>query len=805
MIYDVDEYNYARLNSDFPSDVGNVRDDYSIIYDNASATGLTWTPVSAETGNAKTWVRSFKFLNPIQDCCIFDLLNPGGSTATSFIYNYTGTHAGKWTVTDRNGTVQVFTPVQNDLSSYIHLHLTYDPDAIGNNQWVLTINGVVAPATGTAPGCQWGEVGYEHSHYKGYGAFGYMSAIASYDVDIDGSIVPVDQFGYFDNRGVWIPKMSYKGDFGNHGVYREYSDKSSVTNLIKDTRPLYGDQTANEWTPNNLSMTDQVKDTWSNNFCTWNPNDTSGSTLSNGNLTASVNANSAVRGSQYKKSGKWFFEIEVTSVSSGYIGLAGNTGPANGYTQYAFGANNSGDVFENNANSGFNTIALTNNSIYGIAYDVDAQLAWWSKDGQWYSSDSATVDTISAAMVSAGKRGYDFSGLGATEFSPHLGSSNNGGFNTTANFGQKEFVYGPPDTTFKPLSTTNLPLPAIPDGSKHFQVVTYTGNGASQSITGLGFQPDFVWIKERDNVGNNMLFDSLRGVGNLIVSDSSSIETNSTQSLQSFDSDGFTVGSDTDVNQSSTGYVAWCWKMGGPGVPNNDGTISTTVSVNTCAGMSIINYTGDGVDGATIGHGLGKEPDFCIIKKTLDNTAINTGNWILQHRKLSAGMNADDKVVTLTSYTNGSIYLNLTNGQSTYGFDNQINGNTDEFISYCFAGVEGFSRFDSYTGNGNANGPFIHCGFTPRYVMIKRIDVNGYGWQIYDTSRSPFNDVQRYVQANTSNAEVNNSVYAIQMLSNGFKIVSSDALLNANGGTYIYASFAKWSFGGKGLFPVGAQ
>jgi hypothetical protein len=328
-------------------------------------------------------------------------------------------------------------------------------------------------------------------------------------------------------------------------------------------------------------------------------------------------------------------------------------------------------------------------------------------------------------------------------------------------------------------------MPII-NGSKVMQAVLYTGTGATQTIA-VGFQPDLVWIKSRSAATDNKLTDSVRGATKALISNSTGAETTDTNGITAFTSNGFTLGSDSVYNTNGATYVAWCWQAGqGSSSSNTNGTITSTVSVNASAGFSVVTWTGTGAN-ATVGHGLGVAPQLIINKPR--NAA---DNWVSWHTSLGAL---------------GYIYLNLTNASNSLaamwnstlptssvfsvGTNSNINSSAQTMVSYCWTPIVGFSAFGSYTGNGSTDGPFVYTGFTPKFILVKRTDTTA-NWRILDTSRDIYNVEQYELYPNLSNAE--GTFSALDGLSNGFKIRTSDAAYNASGGTYIYAAFASNPF-----------
>jgi hypothetical protein len=373
------------------------------------------------------------------------------------------------------------------------------------------------------------------------------------------------------------------------------------------------------------------------------------------------------------------------------------------------------------------------------------------------------------------------------------------------NWGQRPFAYTAP-SGFKALVTTNLPEPTVVQGDDYFNTVTYTGpilstdpSGTTGAVTGVGFSPDFVWIKARSTTNNHQLFDIVRGIntsgiGSLISNDTSEESTSNTNGgLYSLDADGFTVvaGTDSGGRSNLTGssdrtYVAWNWKADGAGVSNGDGTITSTVSANTIAGISIVTWTGTGATG-TIGHSLGSVPRMIIVKS---RNAVDA--WYVYHASL--GATARIQLNETSAQTTGTSVWNSTSPTSTVFSIGSSNPNTSTvtYVAYCFAEVEGFSKFGSYTGNGSADGPFVYTGFRPALIIRKRTDNIG-DWIMMDNKRNTYNLTDNRLLANSSNAEANNG-NNIDILSNGWKERNADGYSNASGGTFIYMAFASNPF-----------
>ena len=336
----------------------------------------------------------------------------------------------------------------------------------------------------------------------------------------------------------------------------------------------------------------------------------------------------------------------------------------------------------------------------------------------------------------------------------------------------------------------------------HFNTLLYTGTGSSNSQTGLGFQPDWLWIKRRSATNSHHIVDAVRGVGNAIASDLNNAEYSS--SVSSFDSDGFTVtGNAAAANNSSSTYAAWNWKANGAGSSNTDGSINTTsTSVNTTSGFSISSYTGTG-SAATIGHGLGSTPKMIIVK-----CRSNADTWAVYHESVGATkyMELDTTAVAQTS-TQPWNDTAPTSSLFTVGNWSATNGSGRTYIAYCFAEKKGFSKFGEYTGNGSTNGPFIYTGFKPAFIIYKGITGSADNWEMHDIKRETFNPVDRLLYPNATSAESDpaSTTDRLDIVSNGFKMRTGSADYNNSGTKYLYIAFAENPIVGSNNIPAVGQ
>jgi len=337
----------------------------------------------------------------------------------------------------------------------------------------------------------------------------------------------------------------------------------------------------------------------------------------------------------------------------------------------------------------------------------------------------------------------------------------------------------------------------INKSTDYFNTKLYTGNGTTDTaITGVGFQPDMSWFKGRNNTENHFLFDAVRGATKRLIINGTSSEATETNSMKSFDSDGFTLGTMGEVNANSINYASWNWKANGAGSANTDGSINTTAtSVNTTAGFSISKYTGTGAT-ATVGHGLGVVPA-CMIFKRITTSGQQ---WTVYHKSLGNThhilLNTTGAKTDQTNYWNDT---SPTNAVWTMGNQDEVNPNGSEVICYAFAEKTGYSKFGSYTGNDNADGVFIYTGFSPSFLMIKRTS-DTQNWYMWDNKRLGYNPDNNHFQANGSDAE--GTADTLDILSNGFKIRESGA--GTNSGTFIYMAFGQ-SLVGSNNVPCTAR
>lgn len=812
-IWDIDEQGSAQAAGRWPLPPNVVQ--RSLRFNSADSTNLTRTFTATGDQTRWTWSGWVKrgALGVTQGLMWRN--NPGATPHGGI--RFEGTNV--ITVgTDRGGTNYWFfgtTAVFRDPLAWYHIVVVLNTsEVVQADRCKIYVNGVQQTTTITSgnstPSLNDTMGGFNSNVQHNIGALdstanskfdGYMAEINF----VDGQALTPSSFGQTDAQtGQWIPRV-YSGSYGTTGFRLQFLDNSgtTATTLGKDTSGL-----GNNWTPNNFSVAagsgnDSLRDVPMNyyspdnglggevigNYCTLNPlaGSTTGTiTYSNGNLDfvldRSVSNPWVTSTFAIPTSGKWYFEVSQTAANTGttaygYAGLIdlatlrSNATPTE-VRSYIFSSGNKTTTYATSGSAYGSAVAL--GDVVGAAVDMDAGTIVFYKNG--VSQGTAYTD-----LVTSGK---------TWGFSAFLGGNNTGTF--WVNFGQRPFAYAAP-SGFKCLCTQNLSAPrignvAVAQANDYFNTVLYTGTGSSLSVTGTGFQPDFVWIKSRSAATDHALYDAVRGVQNQLESNTTTAETAETTGLTAFGADGFTVGSLAQVNTSAATYVAWQWNAGGSTVTNTSGTITSSVRASQTAGFSVVSYTGTGSNG-TVGHGLNAIPQFIIVRNR-----DNVYNWRVWHTALSGTqllyLNATDAIVTDATMWNSTT---PTSTVFSLGTNGGVNGSTNKIIAYCWAAVPGFSAFGSYTGNGSTDGPFVYTGFKPAFVLFKRTDT-GDTWVLFDYKRGTYNLNTPHLQPNLSSAEANVSTYGLDFLSNGFKCRAPDTSMNASGGTYIYAAFAEIPF-----------
>ena len=769
---------------------------------NGSNAYLSRTPASASNRKTWTWSGWVKISSLSVDRMIATNTDTSGYNGMYFGFRVENTleigdyGVGSW------DWVLTTSALFRDTSAWYHIVVAADTtQATASNRIKIYINGsqLTSFSTATYPSQNADlrvnstspfSIGRVNS--SSYFFNGYMADVHF----IDGQALLPTDFATTDNRtNSWVAKK-YRGSYGNNGFNLKFEDNSGVTaaTLGKDSSG-----NGNNWTPNNFAVSplsdagnDSLVDSPTNygtdtgvggtvrgNYCTLNPLSQIGGSFFQGNLrytgpTDWRRANSTISVS----TGKWYYEVTLGNAPF----LPRNSGSA--YNAFGFGVATSfnsstgpgsitdGVILSDSGYyknfSGSNTdggTAFSSGDVLSIAVDLDANTYTFRRNN---------------TQIATGTIG----GTAGRELTPIIISYDGNYGVMNCNFGQRPFFYTAP-TGFKTLCTTNLPIPRIKKPSLYFDAVTYTGTGATQSITGLGFSPDLLWTKGRSLAQNNNLFDTLRRSKRL-RSDTTGAEALTTVML---DSNGFTLGTETESNNSGSTFVAWAWDAGSSSVTNNSGSITSTVRAEPQSGFSVCTFNVGASGAKTFGHGLSTAPRMVIVK-----SRTSALGWTTYHASVITATNQYIQLNTTSAILSvAGIWGSALPTSSVVGIGSGTNVNAnDDCVAYCFAEVEGFSRFGSYTGNGSADGPFVYCGFRPRWVMIKMSSGIG-DWYLFDTARDTFNATQLGLIPNSSGSETTYTGWG-DITSNGFKIRRTDAAWNTNAGTYIFAAFAEMPF-----------
>ena len=579
------------------------------------------------------------------------------------------------------------------------------------------------------------------------GSYDFDGYLAEFN-QVDGTALTPDTFGLTDtSTGRWIPKALTGITYGTNGFRLQFGSSSAL-----------GDDTSgneNDFSVTNLVAGDQTTDSPTQNHATWNPHPNTGGTLSEGNLKlVTASSGYSVKLATLKpKSGKYYAEFTIGAENGGLlIGVQElATAPSSSSTTFPQGdgsfawRGSNGYVF----NGGSSSVAgstYTTGDVLALALDLDNQVLKFYKNNSLDNTIGLTGKDVGIAVGDFGNAQYG---------------------TVTANFGQKSFTYTPP-TGFVALQQDNLPETA-------------------KGITG------FTWIKDRDNSMNHNSYDSSNGEFNRLVPNATSAILNTQGGVSKFLKGGIAVGDTANVNNSGASMVAWNWVAnGGTTASNSNGSITSTVQANTTAGFSIVQWTGDGGQ-STVGHGLSNTPTI-VIQKNLDSTSdwwfyTTAIDGSYDYLKLDSSVAKSDFSATAPTST---VF-------TSHGWG------TTSMIGYCFHEISGYSKFSSYTGNGNADGPFVYTGFRPAWIMIKNAGATA-SWFMLDAARNTFNPVENWLVADDPQAEVVTSGdRKIDFLSNGFKIRATTTDFNGSSANMLYMAFAEHPFVGDGTSPLTAR
>ena len=777
-------FNSIRLGS---SAAGDYEVERSLRFNDNDSAYLQFTPSS--TGNRKTWTWSSwvkrSNISLGSQATIFHSYG-SGSQRTELTFETDDTLRFAQGTASDNGIVTT-TARFRDVSAWYHIVCVADfSNGTAGNRFKLYVNGVeqantintaFTDADGQMPTSSVPiEIGGRTSNRF---FDGYLAEINF----IDGTALTPSSFAKTNPvTGQWIPKK-FGGSYGTNGFFLDFSDNSGTTSTT-----LGKDSSGNghNFTPNNFSVSagvgnDSLEDTPTNNFCTLSPltgNGTQFSTSSNGNLDFSCASGTGQRshGSMLiPETGKWYAEVVFSS--GGQHSSYGILNPIDGSSLVNLEFSTSQEqIRADNSYLESSTESWGNGEILGIKVDRDAGTIQFTVDG----TNASTAVNLS-----------EMSNTSQLVFTTSRTEGGGAAVAGSFNFGQRPFSHLP--TNYKSLCTANLDDPSIKLPTDHFNTVLYSGDGNStKSITGVGFQPDWLWLKGRNTSYSNLLYNSVVGAGtgkglnsNEDRAEGATVADDATYGyLNSFDSDGFSVtkGSDSTsyTNGGSSNYVSWNWKGGGTASSNGDGSITSSVSANTTAGFSCGTFTGTGSNGS-IGHGLGVAPSFIVVK-----SRSHVDNWFVYHKSLGANAYIMLNSNSAADTGNSTVWQNVSPTSSVfYASTGGYNDSGEDLVFYAFSEVVGYSRAGTYVGTGNANGPMVYLGFKPAWILYKATN-DGQGWQIHDTSRIGYNDSNYALRPDSGTAEATN--VNIDILSNGFKLRNGLAI--SNGGSVNYAYFA---------------
>jgi hypothetical protein len=765
---------------------GGYQVDNSAVFNDDDSGYLTRTPSSA--GNQQKWTLSFWFkfgsvtgrqMFYAQDEAYISINENSSTSALINIYLTGVSPVWYWETTamfrDPHGwyhVVVAFDSTNGTADNRLRLYINGDEitsftkHSTGNQDAAPDIGGTSDMIIGKHPT-------NSAQYYDGY--------FSEY-VYVNGSQLAPTSFGETDDNGVWRPINVSGLTFGTNGFYLNFA--ASGADLGDDASG-----NSNDFTNNNSAT--QTSDSPTNNHCVMSPLwAASSQTLSEGNLKVVGSTSNEGVGGTHTLFNNAYWEIKNTANGAGSgqrFGVAsankGISHPSSGHGGGTTG-NHTYHVWDQN-----NTIYQSDN---GAAASAGTHSAWSS-----FTTGDVISFHVDGTNLKVRKNNDSFdtiiSSFTATDWMPFIETYNG---TVELRFQEDDWTQTLP-TGAKAINTTNqfaANAPAIEDGSAYFQATAYTGNGsANNDIAQTGnstFQPDMVWGKNR-TLGDHghRLYDAIRGVTKVLQPSAHDAEATDSDGLTAFNSNGFEVGSGNHLNGNTNSIIGWQWLAGNATSTPSGGSVSSTVSVNQTAGFSIVSWTGTGAN-ATVAHGLGAVPEWILVK----NRDSAGNNWATYH----VGQN-NTHVSFLDSanaMTATDRWQDTTPTSTVFSVDGttDVNKSTDDMIAYCWCEKPGFSKFGSFEGNGNSDGPFIELGFKPAWIMVKGVDANSRPWVIHDSTRNPYNVTDLNLIANDTSAEASSNLW--DFLSNGFKVRDALAGDNGNNETYIYMAFAEHPFAG---------
>ena len=768
-------------------------------------------------GNQKVWTWSAWFkrtsLHDIGGTSyLFSCNNVSGNNGIAGLYIQSDQLYTYFDTTGTNPYGSINSRKLRDITSW--MHIVWQVDAANTSQKVW-LNGVELSldSSKNPPDYSYGMNQSGIKMFVGRDGDWGSSASNMYIAEVhysDGNKYAASDFGYTDAQtGQWRPKngnvIKSNITYGTNGFWLDFRDNTSTTTLGYD----YSGN-GNHFTATNISVSagsgnDSVEDTCTNNFATINPLHGT-STLydsKNGNLDFNLSNNEFAISTIYlPTSGKWYAECVFTTIESGDVGVFnpemihipdGTLSFDGRWSGVRYGkANGTASIYTDNSAVQTGLTLISNNDIVGILADRDAGTISFTINGT-AKGTPVPISTITDSSTLAFRASRTSSG----------GSNVIGSFN----FGQRPFSHLP--TGYRSLCSKNLATPSaaqIVRPQRHFDTLIWTGNNTVRSITGLEFKPDFVWVKCRSTTHDHQLTDSVRGTSKALAANTTGVEedwdvlySGNNKGMGDYFDGGFILdddGNNARYNNTGQTYVAWCWKGGGAAVSNSDGTITSSISVNQEAGFSIVSYTGNGTAGATVGHGLGKKPAWILLIRR-----DSADNRYIYHQLMNQGSNPEQYYSELNFHagTNDSNKIHNDTAPTTSVFslsnDNASNGNTYPYIAYCWAEIPGYSKFGQYRANGIANnGPYVHLGFRPAWVMIKSMSLGNSDWIIFDNKRNTVNPTNTHLAANQNHADGTDSYEVVDFLANGFSVKGLDgSAINYNTSypLLLYMAFAE--------------
>ena len=797
-------------------------DDASILYRTPSSTGnqktFTWSGW-VKRGNISTAQYILSAWQDGSNHFQMGFVNSSGTAADTLrVYAYTSAFTFQY----------VTNAMFRDISSWFHLLLSVDTtQAAAGDRVKIYVNGnqITSFSTLTNPNqnvdCfvnknimhNLGRQVDSGSHYFD----GYLSDVHL----IDGQALTPTSFAE-EYYGVWAPK-AYSGSYGTNGFKLNFANSADIGNDVSGQN--------NDWTSTNFGTFDVFPDSPTINFCTLNPltkrRDVSNNvTFYQGNLGAvypNAGGNQTYSfGTHSMSSGKWYYEVYMFATGSNTtVGIGSQLdADASGSNHVIY--RNTGDVSTNaGGSSSGNGASYANGDVVGCAFDLDNGTVKFYKNGALQSTITGISTTTTYMPYVRGTTSEQIlTNFGQdSTFSGTISAASNADANGIGNF-----KYTVPSDHLAICSknfaesTINTSLDDRPED--YFNTVLNTGNGAAGSFTGVGFQPDFVWAKNRTNAYYNELWDAIRGVNSTLFSNDTSAQDTTTNRLVSFDSDGFSYGTSSNLYVNSTNSVAWCWKAGGTPTASNsntsgamtansvslNGTLQssytpsgsptqypTKMSINTKAGFSIVGWTGAGAI-RTLPHGLNSTPEMMILR------GLDARVWSVYHKNIanagyymqlnsSNAQSADGAMFNSTAPDANLFTI------GTYNYVNNVN-----YIGYFWHSVPGYSRIGFYQSSGFADGVFVELGFKPAWIMIKSATA-GRNWTIWDNVRGHANSVgagsnpnTTTLFANAANAETHNTGYAVDFTANGFKTRGQGGEINTTNEKMMFMAFAEDPF-----------